>query len=784
MRDFAKTAMEIARLVPGPVVVADGEGRIRHLGAGAATLLGLEINLVDPDGITLGQLVPDLALPREEGDEQIAGFEVESPDGRWISLGVRVVRVETWSGPMFVATLQDLRPESEARRDAEARRWMLDVAGQIADLGVWSWDLERDEAIWSDRMFEFFGFEPGEFTPTFSRFLELFHPDDRDLVRLRIPRILSGAIPADYSGRALRADGETFQVEVKGRVVRDDSNRVRRIYGVIADVSARSEAELDHVRLEAVMECSNEGIVFRDPEGRVESANATAERIYGRSLEDAAGRSADELLLEAESREARLLEERLSTGESEGMTLETIRTRPDGRRRRISLSVAPIHDRQRNLAGTVAVVRDLSASDEPATTLPDRDSLTGLRTGAGFTDLVTEVLGSGEGALLHLDIDNLKLVNQFCGYGAGDRVVRGVAQILERECVGRWPLARVGGDEFAVLLPEAGHDAAERAAERLLRLVRGFIDPVNKHPVTVTASIGGVVCLGDGQIPTNELMARAHGALDRAKQLGRDTWIMLEADRTGRDGDELSFHEWGERIRRVLAEDRIELYLQPIVEVTSGETVSFEALLRINDSGTVEAPGPFLANAERLGLIHAVDRAVMRRAFDLLEANPRLTLAVNISGGSLGDDQLLEMIREAIALHRFDPACLVIELTETATMIDAARAYRFASALEGTGCSFAIDDFGTGYGSYDYVRNIAVDYLKIDGQFVREWTEVDEAVVGSLVTLAQGLDKQTVAECVESGEALEHVSAAGVDLVQGFHIGRPIPAEEALEAIA
>lgn len=775
-----ENAGRIVRLVPGPVIAADGGGRVLDLSSEAARILGREPVVPGSGGPSLGDLLPGLDLPETPGVDHHGELELTRDGGGTVAVRVTARRTGTGPESLITVLLEDRTNELAALEDARTSRWFLEETGEITGLGIFDWDLKRDRSVWSDEVYRVFGYEPGAFTPTFRRFLDLFHPEDRHLTNARVLRVLSGKAPANYHGRAIREDGSIVRIEIEARVIRGRSGRVERAYGVIADVTARRETELDRARLKALFRCSLDGLVIKDEEGRVTALSPAGEQVYGQSEAEAMGRLPEELMPAPEARENQMIMDRLEAGESDQILFEATRTRPDGSRRPFAISVATFQDSQGRMAGTVASMRDLSKIESARALPSDRDPLTGLHGGLGFTKFLDDAIAAGGGALLFVDLDNMKLINEFHGYQTGDSMLRGVAQTLDRECGEKWPLARVGGDEFAVLLPGVDPPTAERAAERALRLVRGYVEPAGEHPVTVTASIGVATFRAGGNENPTEVISRASRAADRAKQRGRDSWVLADPDSIGPGRIGPGERAWGERVRRILADGRIDLHLQPITDVASGEILMHEVLLRIIEGDEPRAPGPYLEMAERLGLVHAIDRAVMRKAIDLLEANPGLTLSVNVSGGSIGDDQLLELIREAVELHRFDPTGLVIELTETATVIDAGRAYHFASALEEIGCSFAIDDFGTGYGSYDYLRNMPADYVKIDGQFIREWTEVDQAVIASLVGLARGLGKRTVAECVESQEILERVADAGIDLAQGYHLGRPAPVSSVL----
>ncbi len=775
--------LELVRLLPAPVVVTGPEGSVRYLSEEAAGLLDLDPGTV-PGAIPVdvGLLLPGITLPPEAGGDSISELDLAAASGSPRHLRARARRCGSGPEAPVVISLLDLTAEVAADRQTDLIRWILAESEQIGRFATWRWDAVRDELTWSDQLFRLFGLEPGVFQPTMARFFEFIHPEDRTRTRARIERALEGTAPPRHRVRALREDGSAFRLELEGKILRDSSGRVQEVRGIVFDATSRREAELDHARLQALMEWSFDGVILKDADDRVVAANSAAERIYGLEARDAIGRLPAELLSGAESREIDVLMERLAAGESDGMSIETVRTRPDGSRCDVSVSLAAVRDSGMELAGTVTVVRELAQSGEesgdPGEPGPDR--LTGLAGHGLFMERMPELLRRGAGALLRMDLDNMRLVNDHYGFAAGDRILRGIARTIRECCAESWLPARLGGDEFAVLMPGASRQEAEGIADQILRRVRGHVEPVDGNGVTVTASIGIAMFEAADDPGVGGVLSRADRALYRAKQ-SRDAWILAD-DAAGRSRPDPRGGNWEHRIREILGEDGIVLHLQPITDLGSSETVMYEVLMRIDEDGESQAPGAFLDMAERLGLIHEIDRAVMRKALDLLEARPGLNLSVNMSGKSLGDGQLLEMIGDAIALHRFDPSGLVIELTETAAALERERARSFASRLRELGCGFAIDDFGTGFGAFSYLKNLPADYLKIDGEFVQEWTTVDELVVNSMVDLARGLGKKTVAEGVETEESLRRLAGAGVDLAQGFHIGRPVPVGQALGA--
>jgi EAL domain-containing protein (putative c-di-GMP-specific phosphodiesterase class I) len=337
-----------------------------------------------------------------------------------------------------------------------------------------------------------------------------------------------------------------------------------------------------------------------------------------------------------------------------------------------------------------------------------------------------------------------------------------------------------------VLLPESSEDEARRVAEGLVEAIRSHPFLVAGRRARVTASVGVAPFDAHDGVETDELMASADLAMYAAKEEGRDRVAVLR--RT--DGERLqirSHFSWTQRLRAAIENGGLHLAAQPILDLESGAVSQCEVLLRlVGDDGEPVSPGAFLPTAERSGLITEIDHWVVERAIELLaeeEAAGRTArLEVNLSARSLGEASLPEIIESTVDDFGVDPGNLIFEITETAAITNMDAARNFASALTRLGCRFALDDFGAGFGSFYYLKYLPLDYLKIDGDFVRKLavSEVDQVLVRGMVMVARGLGIKTIAECVEDGEALARLRDFGVDYAQGFYVGRPQPAEAGL----
>lgn len=410
----------------------------------------------------------------------------------------------------------------------------------------------------------------------------------------------------------------------------------------------------------------------------------------------------------------------------------------------------------------------------------DHDPLSGLFNRRRFATELARAVADAErypdtaGSLLLIDLDHFKYVNDTLGHHAGDQLLTTVARALSARMRESDVIARVGGDEFAVVLPHTPLDAGLLAARSLCDAASRFMIIVNGRKVRTTMSVG-VVPLGRGMTGEDSL-ALADIAMYEAKKQGRNRVVALER-KPAEMVDQLG---WSERLRDALAFARFELYAQPIVEIATGRVDRHELLLRLRDEhDELVAPEAFIPTAERFGLIGAIDRWVVHQAIEQLALRPKRTniYMVNLSAISIGDPQMLPLIAAELDRTRIDPTRLVFEVTETAAITDMDTASEFMHGLRRIGCGSALDDFGSGFGSFVYLKHLPVDYLKIDREFVGHLpgSTQDRALVKAIIDVARSLGQRTIAEYVGSRATLSVLREQGADFAQGYHLGKPEP---------
>ena len=487
---------------------------------------------------------------------------------------------------------------------------------------------------------------------------------------------------------------------------------------------------------------------------------------------------------DAEAQEALL--EAVKAGECVNCTLEKRYVNRDGGTLWVSVSAALVrdpHGAPRYYVAQIMDVTDRRMAEEQLRRLAHFDPLTNLANRRFFQRQLEAALAdpaTAHGALLFLDFDDFKFVNDTLGHLAGDDLLRALAQVMAGTLEGRGSLARLGGDEFGVLVPGVDAAGAQALAEDLLKAVRAQIASTHECPNSVTVSIGIALYPEHGRT-ADSLMLHADLAMYQAKNSGGDRYRVFCPDCPA-PGVETA---WERRIRNALAEERFTLLFQPILDLRRNEVTQYEALLRmVEPDGRLILPGEFLPAAESCGLINEVGRWVIRRAAEIIareqERGRQITLSVNLSGRALADPDLVPFVRELIARHGIRPGALRFEVTESAAVSDLEQAAACISALTELGCDFALDDFGSGFSSLLYLKRLPVRTLKIDGSFIERLPDspVDQSLVKAMVTMARGLGIRTVAEYVSSDRTLEALRECGVDAAQGFHVGRPGPLPE------
>lgn len=379
--------------------------------------------------------------------------------------------------------------------------------------------------------------------------------------------------------------------------------------------------------------------------------------------------------------------------------------------------------------------------------------------------------------LVYIDLDFFKVINDTFGHHKGDEVLRDVSELIKNCIRGSDILCRIGGDEFAVLLYDIQLAYVERIASEIQESIGSYTFQVGNERVDLGCSVG--VSLVDGSSHSAEqYLQKADIALYVAKRRGRN--MVHFFDPSDGESEELrTTIDWSRQIRQAITDDRLELYIQPVYDIENQRVSYYELLIRMIDlDGKLIMPGEFISALENTGDIVMLDRLVVQRAMEMLNATPNLgKVSINLSAQTFKDDSLVPIIRETLNTERISPSAIIFELTESASLFNIAATRRVIDQLHELGCSFAIDDFGSGFSSFAYLKELPADYIKLDGSFIRNLhkDKVDQALVRSIIEVVKSLGSKTVAEFVENESILKFLVENGVDYAQGYHIGRPVP---------
>ncbi|MBL8540691.1 MAG: EAL domain-containing protein [Betaproteobacteria bacterium] len=551
----------------------------------------------------------------------------------------------------------------------------------------------------------------------------------------------------------------------------------------------QAEKELFRVTLASI----GDAVITTDAEETITYLNKVAVELTGWPQDEAKGRPVREVLriVHEETRKpvADPIGDGLWAGERAGPLDHIVLICRDGREISIDTSVAPILDRHNTTIGAVLVFRDVTAQRRLAQQLSHQathDTLTELVNRREFERRLTHLLASASPyaphALLYLDLDQFKVVNDTCGHAAGDDLLRQISALLRTKLRARDTLARLGGDEFGVLLEHCAVTEAKRIADNLRELVHGFRFVWQDKSFQIGVSIGLVPLIQAGETPSGVLSA-ADSSCYAAKEKGRNRVHVYQADDSmlaQRHGE----MRWMPRIQQALADDRFRLYYQPIVPIAPCAPAGHhgEILLRmLDEEGQIVPPGAFLPAAERYGLMLAIDRWVVRKTLDALSTAPpqpgHIMYSINVSAQSLGAADFLDFVIEQIERTGVSPHTLCFEITETSAVSELAHVLHFIDILKARGCRFALDDFGTGVSSFSYLKTLPVDFLKIDGGFIRNLAtdEIDRAMVEAVHRIGHIMGLQTIAEWVQDEAILQALREIGVDYGQGYAAGQPQP---------
>jgi diguanylate cyclase (GGDEF)-like protein/PAS domain S-box-containing protein len=628
---------------------------------------------------------------------------------------------------------------------------------------------------------------------------ELVPPEYAELVADNIKRRLDGEGIADrYEVDLVGLQGQSSRLELSNFNIVHEGTPALLILGVevlptqtvaalgLQDGGVRSRARL-------ALEALGDAIVTVDARGRVDYLNPAASDLLGVSADSVKGGDLEAATLQIAEGDRKLLLQPVRQALADGAPFNlgrrvlVIRKGESGERY-AEVSAAPLHSPTGDTIGAVLSLHDVTEQrgiTRQISWQASHDALTGLVNRREFEHRLQECLEasrrhSSHSVLCFVDLDRFKLINDMAGHLAGDGLLRDLAKLLREAVRDSDTVGRLGGDEFGLLLPGCPLEKAHQIADDLCRKIGDYRYVWKEKVFEVGASIG-LVGFGPESGSMEQVLAAADSACYAAKRQGGHIVIYSEADEElARETGEI---HWLKRLQSALKNKRFELYSQPIVSAFNGDDhgPAMEVLMRLKgEDGSSIAPGKFIGAAEQYHLMSLIDRRVISSTLTALGSGdivlpPHRSLSINVSGQTLADNQFLEFVVDCFDTSGADPAQVCFEIAESAVVSNLDFTRRFIGVLHGMGCRFALDDFGSGVGSINNLKNLAVDYLKIDGSLMRTVGQdaVSRELVMAMMRMAKALKFKVIAEQLEDSGAIDAARRLGVDYLQGYAVGRP-----------
>lgn len=780
--------------------------RIHGVEPGYQPTLSEAIEFYAPDARPVIEAAVSQALVDGQGWDLELPLIQRSGQRIWVR-AVGNAAIEDGRPVRLFGAFQDITQRVQARLALEAAQQRVALAAESGGIGIWERDLQTGGRRWDSRTYQLFGLPADCADDPAQAWERLVHPDDLAAVEQAMRNAIDRGNKLDVDFRVVWPDRSIHHLHSAGRVLTDEQGKPAKLIGVDWDVTALRELNVrlaeQHELLRVTLQSIGDAVITTDARSQVTWLNPAAERMTGWLAAEAQGRPLAQVF-HIVHEETRLPTENpvatcLAQGEIVGLANHTVLISRNGEEFGIEDSAAPIRNAAGDLLGVVLVFHDVTEQRRLSGEMSYRathDTLTGLVNRAEFETRLRRTLDKAhedrsEHALLYIDLDQFKLVNDACGHSVGDQLLQQVARLLGDAVRARDTLARLGGDEFAVILEHCSADQAQRVAQQICDRMEEFRFPHDERRFRIGASIG-LVPVDSRWASTAAAMQAADTSCYAAKEAGRNrvhAWFDTDLAMRARHGE----MQWATRLEQALDEDRFMLHAQRIEALgEASKGLHAEVLIRLRDNdGSLIPPSAFLQAAERFHMATRIDRWVLKCALKQIRTLQNLTaldtLCINLSGQSVGD--------RAFHRHAIDTLTgagtaicqrICLEITETAAVTNMADAAIFIEQVRALGVRVALDDFGAGASSFGYLKTLQVDLLKIDGSFIRDVTvdPLDDAAVRSFVDVARVVGVKTVAEFVDRPEVLARVREIGIDYAQGFLLHRPEPINMLFGAVA
>jgi diguanylate cyclase (GGDEF)-like protein/PAS domain S-box-containing protein len=799
-RSFINAVFENAGVL---MVVLDNTGNIVRFNRSCETLTGYSADEVR------GRKVWDFLLPTNEVEpvkqvfNELALAAIPNRyDNIWLSSkGEKrlidwsndVIRDSTGQVEYIIASGVDITEKRETERALQQHKESLAKAQEIAGLGSWDWNIVTGELHWSDEIFRIFGITPQAFPATYEAFLSYIHPDDRQKVIDAVNSSIANRTSYDIAHRVLRHNGEIRFVKEQGIVYDNNTGTPQQMIGTVHDITDQKRTEARMLKLSQALEQTADMVVITSNKGNIEYVNPAFCENTGYTKEEVIGRNPN--ILKSGKHDNTVYEKLWQTilaGKTYSNVL--VNRRKDGSTYYEEKTITPLKNEKGEVTNYISTGKDITEmmqTQQRLYHLAHHDALTSLPNRTLFMDRLAHSLTRSSRekhslAVLFLDLDQFKKINDTLGHNIGDKLLNLMSQRLRDTIRSEDTVARLGGDEFAILLEDtSGHYAIRQVADKI---INAMIEPfrIGKHELFCTTSIGISIYPEDGRNAEN-LLKSADTAMYKAKDNGRNNYRFYSAEMNARAFERLNLET---NLRYALERDEFILHYQPIYDADNN-IESFEALLRWQHPQLgVISPDDFIPLLEETGMIIDVGEWVLHRACQQAhqwhESNiNKARISVNLSSRQFGEAGLSGKIWKILQQTKLPAEYLEIEITESTLMQNAQTTIDTLWALNDMGIQLAIDDFGTGYSSLSYLKSFPLDTLKIDRSFVNDLPQDkdDITLVKAIITLAKNLNLKSVAEGIETREQFELLKECGCDLMQGYYLSRPLT-EEAVKDIS
>ncbi len=792
---FEQAAMGIALVAPDGRWLRVNRKLCDIIGYGQDELLAKSFQeITHPD-----DLLTDLAYMRQLLSGEIPNYSMEKrylkKNGgiTWINLTVSLVRKPDTTPDYFIAVIEDIQDRKHIETTLKASELSLKDAQQLANVGNWSWDIKTNKHIWSDEVYRIYGRDPALPPAVYPEVQQYFTPASWARLSAAVDKGLASGTPYECDAEVIHADGTHHWIVAHGESLQDAAGNIIQMHGTIQDITQRKQSE-EQLRVAAAAFESQEGMMITDTNNTILRVNHAFTNITGYTAEEAIGKNPrifhsghqDENFYVA------MWERLKSNGAWEG---ELWNRRKNGEVYPEHLSITSVKHQDGNVLNYVAAFTDITQrkkAEEDVKRLAYFDALTGLPNRRLLQDRLQRALAAStrngkQGALMFIDLDDFKSLNDTLGHAIGDLLLQQVAQRLATCTREGDTIARLGGDEFVIILEglsERSFDAAAQTELVGMKILTALCQPyhLDTHQCHSTPSIGVTLFKGQQQ-EIDELLKQADIAMYQAKKSGRS--VLRFFDPKMQDNVNIRVDLESE-LRKALEGRQFQLYYQIQVD-SSGHPFGAEALIRwIHPTRGMVSPVQFIPLAEETGLILPIGLWVLETACAQLKKwqhaalTRKLILSVNISAKQFRQADFVAQVQNAIRYHAIDPQFLKLELTESMLLEDIEETIATMVELSKSGVRLSLDDFGTGYSCLQYLKRLPLDQLKIDQSFVHDIAtdKSDKAIVRTIIAMAKSLELDVIAEGVETEEQRQLLLHKGCTHYQGYLFGRPVPIDQ------